>query len=421
MTCLPKSGGCERPFTDAFVAHLNSLEGTRYSHRSTLMFSIPRRHSPGRNMWMTNVDSCTIYFSRPNKKMNENRRMPPIRPARSKPKGHHFIPRFLLNGFASRSGEGQRHVWVFHKSRSPVESNTRDVAKQKFFHGDPSNSPLEYAVAKAETSLAELVQRLRSGNANREDFKTVPELVVHLWVRTKNIRDGFAVTCRGLLDLLQEMLEECKRDDSLRRAMEALLVPAIENELRAPQTEAFMGLGPVQRLRIRMGMRRMIARGRLPTELLPYLQSQRHLLDTSVDDAGRNAQLSSLSKELAPCARVEELSLLHWGVVPARGARLVLGDVVVIAETERRSEYVNLTAADDNFPLVGVVLPLTPESALVGSRGAITSIEARKINEASAALSRDFFVASQRTTAEERLLRVLGTRADLFTKEQIWK
>jgi hypothetical protein len=149
------------------------------------------------------------------------------------------------------------------------------------------------------------------------------------------------------------------------------------------------------------------------------MQSQRTFLDTAADDAGRNTQLSSLSKELAPRARVEELSFLRWDVVPARGSRLVLGDVVVIAKTERRSEYVNLTAADDDFPLVAVVLPLTPESALVGFRGAITSLNTNKINEASAALSRDFFVANQRTNAEESLFQVLGTRADLFTKEQI--
>ena len=337
----------------------------------------------------------------------------------AKPKGHHFIPRFLLNGFASRPGEGERHVWVFHKDRGIVESNTRDVAKQRYFHGDPADSPLEYDVAKGEASFAELVQKLRSGNASREDYTAVPELVVHLWVRTKNIRDGFAESCRGMIDLTQEMIEECNRDDSARRALELVLGTAIENELRAPQNDALRGLAPAQRLRMRKGLRRMIAQGGFLGELLPYLQSQRPLLDTAADDAGRNTQLSSLSKELAPRARVEELSFLHWGVVPARGSRFVLGDVVVIAETERRSEYVNLTAADDAFPLVGVVLPLTPECALVGSRGVITSLNASEINEASAALSRDFFVANQRTTAEERLLQVLGTRADLFTKEQI--
>ena len=36
MTCLPESGGCERPFTEAFVEYLNQREGTRYAHRSCL-------------------------------------------------------------------------------------------------------------------------------------------------------------------------------------------------------------------------------------------------------------------------------------------------------------------------------------------------------------------------------------------------
>ena len=350
--------------------------------------------------------------------MNDNRDTPSTTPVQPKPKGQHFIPRFLLNGFASRPCDEQ-YVWFFRTGRPPVEVNTRDVAKQKYFHGDPATSPLEHAVARHETSFAELVQRLRSGNASREEFKAVPELVVHLWVRTKNIRDGFAVTCRGLLDSVQEMLDECKRDSSACKAMEALLASAIDNELRAPQNDAFRALGFVQRQRIRMGMRRMIVRGRLLTELVPYLQSQRPFLDDAMGNVSRDIQLSSLSKELAPRARVEELSSLHWDVVQAIGSRLILGDVVVTARTERRSEYVHLTAADNNFPLIGVAVPLTPESALIGSRRAITSLNASELNEASAALSRDFFIASQRTTAEERLVDLLGTRADLFTKEQI--
>lgn len=36
MSCLPESGGCERPFTDAFVNFLNRSEGTHYVHRACL-------------------------------------------------------------------------------------------------------------------------------------------------------------------------------------------------------------------------------------------------------------------------------------------------------------------------------------------------------------------------------------------------
>jgi len=36
MSCLPESGGCERPFTDAFVDFLNRNRGTHYVHRACL-------------------------------------------------------------------------------------------------------------------------------------------------------------------------------------------------------------------------------------------------------------------------------------------------------------------------------------------------------------------------------------------------
>jgi hypothetical protein len=36
MPCIPESGGCERPFTDVLVAHLNRVEGAQYMHRACL-------------------------------------------------------------------------------------------------------------------------------------------------------------------------------------------------------------------------------------------------------------------------------------------------------------------------------------------------------------------------------------------------
>lgn len=36
MSCVPQSGGCERPFTDAFVEHLDQTGGSHYVHHSCL-------------------------------------------------------------------------------------------------------------------------------------------------------------------------------------------------------------------------------------------------------------------------------------------------------------------------------------------------------------------------------------------------
>jgi len=44
MSCLPKSGGCEKPFTDALVQHLNFTEGTQYIHQACL--DVANRRTP---------------------------------------------------------------------------------------------------------------------------------------------------------------------------------------------------------------------------------------------------------------------------------------------------------------------------------------------------------------------------------------
>ncbi len=36
MSCIPESGGCEKPFTDVLVAHINRTEGAHYAHRACL-------------------------------------------------------------------------------------------------------------------------------------------------------------------------------------------------------------------------------------------------------------------------------------------------------------------------------------------------------------------------------------------------
>lgn len=57
MTCIPQSGGCERPFTEAFVEHLNQTGGFRYVHRACLDVASSQAPQPealyedsGRNM-----------------------------------------------------------------------------------------------------------------------------------------------------------------------------------------------------------------------------------------------------------------------------------------------------------------------------------------------------------------------------------
>jgi hypothetical protein len=60
----------------------------------------------------------------------------------SKPKGQHFAPRFLLDGFASRRHRKESYACLFRRGATCDEVNMRDVGKSRYFYGDPSRAEL---------------------------------------------------------------------------------------------------------------------------------------------------------------------------------------------------------------------------------------------------------------------------------------
>lgn len=63
MPCLPESGGCERPFTDVLVAHLNRIEGTHFVHRACL--DVAERKVPQPEALYVDVENgCQLVIER---------------------------------------------------------------------------------------------------------------------------------------------------------------------------------------------------------------------------------------------------------------------------------------------------------------------------------------------------------------------
>lgn len=132
----------------------------------------------------------------------------------SKPRGHHFIPQFLLRAFASRRKGDQYFVQVFPKGRSPYEQNVCDVAKKRDFH----DSLLEVKMADRESVLAAIHRRLLEDGihgCNRIDLES---LVIHLFIRTKHLRDSMTAMGESVLDSLSKPSSRNSRQ--FKRALE---------------------------------------------------------------------------------------------------------------------------------------------------------------------------------------------------------
>ena len=63
MSCIPHSGGCERPATDALVNHVNWLEGTHYEHQACLD-QIDRTQPQPECLYVDAYDGRTLVIKR---------------------------------------------------------------------------------------------------------------------------------------------------------------------------------------------------------------------------------------------------------------------------------------------------------------------------------------------------------------------
>jgi Protein of unknown function (DUF4238) len=95
------------------------------------------------------------------------------------PRRHHYLPQFLLSGFASRSTAKDFYAWMFRRGMSPVETNLRNLAQQRDFHGNPNDSPLERIMSGYESRFAPVIEELRLGLVSDAAVPTINEFEVH--------------------------------------------------------------------------------------------------------------------------------------------------------------------------------------------------------------------------------------------------
>ena len=163
----------------------------------------------------------------------------------------HTIPRFLLNGFASRTREVEAYVWLYRKGNPAVEANTKKVGAERYFYGRAGELNVDEKITAVEPRHAELLTDLREHTPmSRVDDDRVPALISHLSLRTSAFREaigdavryameefwGFARSDEMVAKLLDSpMLRDHLRDELTGRGLDTatadILIARLEPEL----------------------------------------------------------------------------------------------------------------------------------------------------------------------------------------------
>ncbi|MEX1060340.1 MAG: hypothetical protein WED13_04905 [Methyloceanibacter sp.] len=126
--------------------------------------------------------------------------------------------------------------------------------------------------------------------------------------------------------------------------------------------------------------------------------------------ASRKGHVSALAKDHTAAER--KLSEFEFSVWALPEHSLVLGDCGPVGFDDRLEETRRVIGGE----VAVICLPLSDRRLLVGSKTRSVDVDAHRINEASAAVSAEFFVSSVKRESS-RLPELIGSRSDLWSAE----
>lgn len=322
----------------------------------------------------------------------------------------HFIPRFLLKGFAIPGTNAAPRVWVYRREGPPFESSIDNVAVEKHFYGKAEESTLDAHITQLETDFAQVVAAVRElPSATHVAEPAVPRLAAHLFARTRQIRLSFESAFQPVLDVVQEWLTTpgVMREYLLSRPE---VRSRVETELRQRGLPVELTDLALQQIlpAIRPQVHQMI-RENLPA-MLDALNEGRASITPSIRE-GHNRSLAENPDAEGLARRFSEW---NWWLLRS-GEPLILGDSVCVFQ------YDDSDAAFRAFPdfsksMVRIWLPIATHRVLVASPARKSpKLDQAKLNKACARCSIDHFVGSRQLPENSALPNRIGEWAGILT------
>lgn len=336
----------------------------------------------------------------------------------------HDHPRLLMRGFASRYQGQKVFTWVFPKNHYHKEVSLRDVGTNERFYGPPGAGTLDESISVHETAVADVINRLRSGEPIlHKDHDILCRFLALQTTRTRHLREGFEDAARYLLTQFEERI-------GTRAGLQKFLLAyirsnpqVIEGQLQE-MVQGQLGVGhPAEASIINLlrsylptFMKQMIS-DRDSNNLRLALEQVRQRLLEILEQTHRQALLK-ITDGVTTSERLQHLKSLEWQTVRGPTNSYVYGDVGLMAWDSRRKSLWSLIS--DTKSAEAVMLPIADTILLVGSaKRTIILPSVELLRTETAALSRHYFIASLDSQENICLHSRVGSRASLLSHEQI--
>jgi hypothetical protein len=332
----------------------------------------------------------------------------------------HFLPRFLLRGFNSRpESKDAAFTWVFRSALAPFESNIINVGISKDFYTIDGDPALDDLITKMEDRFGNYVNELRARDSeNKLLDPDIPELITHLILRSKHLRDAFQRSAFYMIDALLRILER-------PGAMEELILNYAKTHPEVIWQEiepSLKGRRITKRNKARIlklitdHLAPLLLKAQLPQLDVFVEKFKAHIRSEKFAQSIKQSHIKSLvEKNTLPQARVDYVRALNWFLVIRDPWSFILGDVAVVSKIGSSGSLKSLPDVSDQ--VIYIALPLSDTHLIVGVKGnGLPNHELEHINTDIASLSHEFFVSKTNTEREKAYFTVLGTYSDLIAE-----
>lgn len=311
------------------------------------------------------------------------------------------------------SKDGSQKLWMYRmNSDAPVPVDIKDAAKERYFYSKPENQigqSLDDQITSYENSLSDKVLKIRSLEIDSQvPADLASEVVAHMTVRTAHVRGTFADAAHALLKKLSAITDS---EESIASILgldnpepSKVISDAIKEPIRSQKLVELSGIPEATFVRVLYQiMREAVPAGQIP--VAAQIQSTLKDLSSDIPSNMREAHQNSLSESMAPLKRVEILSKFNWSIRAAPNDGAILPDCVALGITKLGEWQPYIIVGNED--LASVVLPLTPERLLVGSRDQV-EVNLTDYNLFAASSSYQFFLSPNHAQSIQKLVGKIG-------------
>ncbi|WP_082563148.1 DUF4238 domain-containing protein [Pseudoxanthomonas sp. Root65] len=324
---------------------------------------------------------------------------------------HHYLPRFLQRPFAFHQKGKHFYVHAHHRTHGSFGTNVMELGQEVDFYGGPDDPSLDDKITAGERQLSITVNKLNQGE--QVTSAEMATLVCALGIRTKAMRSALTTMVPALIAGIRAKIQ--KERYVQRELIRSLHDPAKRRQLI------------YEKLRKDHGHLSRELQARLYSQMVPrwksfvleqehkFIEEAEHLLELFMDrleseseKIASKAFLGALSKGPESPLRVQKMMAEMTFEVLESGPdeRFILGDCGPVATFSDGKSRLALGAIEEGVDRSMIYLPISPTRCVLARRSRETTpLSLASINQMSAELSHEFFIAIESDGASLATLR----------------